>query len=134
MMEKRDVNNDYLRVLSVLQVKLIDSRIDRVTSSVPQFHHINNVYSITDPAIKYGSKEMPLTIYDIEIYTPHIGDEIIQKWINHSSSCICYRLLVPEEIKANVESICVRVGMTNYEVIPYHIEKKGKDMVVIIEL
>ena len=129
-MENPNTNNDYLLVFSELERILNESKSDSGTSFAPK-RSSSHEYSLSESAIQFGTKNNALIIFDIEI-NQFISDEIIGKWVSHSSICSNYYLLIPKDMVKDVESICASL-ITNYEVKPYHFEKKGTDRIVIID-
>jgi hypothetical protein len=120
-MENRD---DYKLIFYSVHEILDGSHYDGVNSFAPDKITCSE-YSLTRPAFKFTTdKEKIFLIYVIEI-NQIITKEIIKSWINYSQECSFLRIIVPEEIKTNVESILAR-EISHYEVLPFRFRKKGR--------
>jgi len=126
--------DDYKLVFYAVHGILDNSYYDGVNSFAPDKISCSE-YSLNRPAFQFLTKkdkdENFTLIYVIEI-NHIITNEIIQSWINHSKNCNWLFLFVPEEIKPNVE-ISIAKEISNYSVISYRIEQKGKNRNVIID-
>lgn len=129
-MENRD---DYKLIFYVVHAILDNSYYDSVAAFAPDKITCSE-YSLYRPAFQFTTKkdvkEEFFLIYVIEI-NHNITNEIIQSWINHSKNCDFLFLYVPEEIKINIESRLAR-EISNYSVISFRIEKKGRNRFAII--
>jgi hypothetical protein len=124
MIKMMEDNNDYKLVFYTLHEILDNSYYNGVNSFAPDKNTCSE-YSLSRPAIQFSTNEETNFLrYVIEI-NRNITKEIIQSWIKHSQGCNHLFIIVPEEIKTNVESILVR-EISNYSVIPFRIEMKGK--------
>lgn len=125
-------SNLYWLALSSLEFKLAEARDNGVISHVTELSK-NLVYSVRTYAIRIGPEKAPLAIWDIEIDLDNIGDELIEKWSTHSTSCPLFKLLVPEIYKTKTETICAK-HLTNYEVLSFRVETVAGKHSVIIDL
>lgn len=115
-MENKD---DYKLVYSSLHGLLDTICYDGVNSFAPDKISCSE-YSLNRPAIQFKSKiEKAYFIYVIEVNRV-ISNDIIQSWINYSKICTLLYIIVPDEIKANIELVLVK-EIFNYSVVPYQI-------------
>ena len=121
----------YRLVLLKLVHILHQSRLDDLNSFVTKMESSNH-YNGTEPSIKFFVNEKLSVIYDIEVLPDH-NPIILTKWIKHSSKCSFLFLIVPEEVKPKVESICAN-HIHNCEVKSFRLETNGPNTEVIIEV
>lgn len=113
--------NDYSLVFMNL-VKLLGNE----DNSLHLVRYTCSEYSITEPSIQSSTIENPLIIYDIEV-NQEITDEIVQKWISHSSKCTFLYIIIPQILKTKAETICVNENINNCLLIPFQFHKNGSN-------
>ena len=120
--------NDYTLVLTNLQRLFDEAKNDGIYSFAPD-RNISSVINHFKPAIELETNNL---MFDILVDNV-INDAITNKWCLLSTKCKYLYIIVPKEIQSIIESICCKINVSNYIVIPFVIVKKGKNRNVIFE-
>jgi hypothetical protein len=112
-------SGDYLLINYGLQAMLDSFKYEGINTFSKEKKTLN-YYSYSGPSIQFVDRNFKTWAYAIEP-SIEISDEIISKWIKISVTCDFFHIVVPDEIKTNVKTICAN-HLKNWSVISFKFE------------
>lgn len=128
-----NIKNNYSLVLSSLEKRLIDARVDGICSYTRSDIKKSYDYTSQKPSIEIMNEDRAILMFDIIVFD-EVFDYNIEKWQILSNNCFMLFLIVPIYMKQQIEKTCIKNGLSNYDVKPYRFVQTKLTRNVVIDI